>query len=110
MKGPEARVQKAIVTWLRWQRFLVFVIPNRGLYRAGKYNITDGDFVAGIPDLEVPLSSGVTVRIEVKSAVGKLSDAQTVMLAKLNAMGHPAFVARSLDDVKNEFENRGFKP
>lgn len=109
-KGPEARIQIQIVMWLRWQKYLVFAIPNRGLYRNGRYNIVDREFTAGIPDLEVPLSDGRTIRIEVKAPKGVVSDAQKIMLGRLMQLNHPCFVARSLDDVKNEFLNRGYKP
>lgn len=110
MSGPEARIQSQVVTWLKWNGYMVFVIPNRGLYKDGRYNHVGKDFVAGIPDLEIPLSDGRTVRIELKSPVGKLSPAQEAMMARLVAMGHPCFVARSLDDVKNEFANKGYRP
>lgn len=108
--APEKLIQNQILTWLRFKGFLAWHIPNHGLFsrRTGRYNIVDHWHVPGIPDLEVVIPGGLTVRIEVKSKSGRLSEHQQAMIQRLSTMGHPCLVARSLSDVEKYFKEGGF--
>jgi hypothetical protein len=103
--NSEKRIQNAILVWLKYHHFLAWHIPNRGFYNAriNRYNIPGAHFVPGIPDIEVVLPKGVTVRIEVKSATGKLSENQEDMFNKLASLGHYTLLARSVEDVERYF-------
>ena len=108
--APEKVVQSHILAFLRGHGFFVWSIPNRGLYdaRRNRYDRVDDGHVAGIPDLEVALPVGVTVRIEVKAADGKVSPAQKAVMERLGQLGHPTFVARCVDDVDTFFRQHGY--
>ena len=56
--------------------------------------------VSGFPDLSVLLPGGRTLYIEMKSDVGRLSDAQRALHERLRAMGHCVGVARSIEDAR----------
>lgn len=55
--------------------------------------------VPGFPDLACCLADGTAVFFEVKAEAGSTSDAQKVVLARLQALGHRAAVVRSVKDV-----------
>lgn len=106
----EKILQNQVLCWLNFYKFLAYHIPNRGLYsgRTKRYNIVDKWFVPGVPDIEVILSEGRTVRIELKDRAGVVSEAQEKMLERLAALGHEAFVARDLETVETYFRQHGY--
>lgn len=79
--------------------------PRRGVFRAaGKYA------PRGLPDIQGLLAWGVTetmrpacqgLLIEVKRPGQKLRPDQKAFLDRAESLGHLAFMAQSLDDVKN---------
>ncbi|MEC5422367.1 VRR-NUC domain-containing protein [Virgibacillus sp. C22-A2] len=61
---------------------------------------------AGIPDLIGVVNSSF-VGIEVKKIGGRVSALQTANIKLINQAGGHAFVAYSVNDVKQEFRERG---
>lgn len=107
---PEQIVQERVLSWLKFRGFLAWHVPNRGLYdsKTNRYNLVDRWHVPGVPDIEVALPGGVTVRIELKSITGRVSPEQSALIARLDALGHPTFVARCVEDVETFFRSRGY--
>lgn len=104
----ESGVQRAIVAYLRrvLPDAIVHHSPNEGV-RGGRDGYLDGAFkksagqVAGFPDLIViPWAHIGPLFLEVKSASGRLSEAQAVMLDRLATLGYRVAVVRSIDDVR----------
>ncbi len=54
----------------------------------------------GIPDLSIVIRNGRIFYFEVKAKDGKLSEAQQRMMDRLETMGVPAMVVRSIEDVR----------
>lgn len=55
--------------------------------------------VAGYPDLAVH-AAGLTGFLEIKTGAGRLSPPQVALHARLEALGYPVAVVRSIDDVR----------
>lgn len=60
--------------------------------------------VAGIPDLAIVVPAGRIHFIEVKTETGRLSGDQRAVHDRLIALGTPAVIAQSIDDVRTAFE------
>ena len=102
----EARVQAAIVEWIRIVApDLIVFHPANGGWRspaeAARFKWLG--VLAGIPDLVIIGRDGVARFVEVKSDGGALSEAQREMRDRLAAMRVPYAVARSIDDVRRAF-------
>lgn len=85
----ESAIQKAIARTIRIEFGGAVVKVDSAIY-------------GGFPDLTCILPGGVVVFIEVKQPGKYPSKLQYRKLAELRAMGHRAFVARSLADVRRE--------
>jgi len=102
---PESSVQKSILDYLKLHRDVAFIYrSNSG---AGLFTNTVGGtsrFVRfgfkGLSDITGMMKGGRALYIEVKSTTGKRNDEQDLFIKQVNDAGGIAFVARSIDDVR----------
>ena len=107
-RNAEARLQAAIVEWVRAvaPNTLVFAVPNGGLRsKAEAARLRWTGVLAGVPDLVVVAPVGRVHFLEVKTSTGRLSDKQRGIFDRLVALGAPRAIVRSLEDVRRAFEN-----
>lgn len=112
---PEREAQQAVVKWLRYAGCLVeasFVEqradssdPNARA-RFGAMRKASGA-TTGWPDLTVVMPNGRTVFVEMKSSVGRLSEAQRGIHAWLEAHGHVVVTGTSIDTVQAALARAG---
>jgi len=112
MRNDESRAQQALIQWwgLTHRQFkvpehLLFAVPNGGLrdIRIGRLLKKEGAR-AGVPDLmlAVPNQRGKHgLFIEMKTAIGRVSPEQTVMLNQLRDFGYEVHVCRSTEVAIN---------
>lgn len=99
MKIAEEQIQKDIVTWCDRHDVLCWHTPN-----GGQRNAREGakfkrlGVKAGVPDLFIP---EFKLFIELKTEIGRLSEAQIKMLNALNDYGYNVSVCRSTFDAVN---------
>lgn len=105
---PERDAQNAVVKWLRSHGLIVSATQNeRGAKskdagaqaRFGQARKASG-VTAGFPDLTLCLRDGRTAYIEMKSSIGRLSEAQLGIHAWLEAHGHIVVVGTSIETVQ----------
>jgi hypothetical protein len=112
-RNAEARVQAAVVDWVRAvsPRVIVYAIPNGG-YRtkAEAARLKWTGTLAGIPDLGLVFPGGQAGFLEVKPPKrGRLSDMQSEMLPRLEALGARCAIVRSIDDARTVFRTWGIE-
>jgi hypothetical protein len=113
--APERDAQRVVVQWLRLHGCLVSATfteqrgdssdPNARA-RFGAMRKAFGA-TAGFPDLVICLRDGRTVYIEMKSSVGRLSEAQLGIHAWLEAHGHIVVTGTSVETVQAALLKRG---
>lgn len=87
IKESEAMITKAIREYLKWKKVFHWkVFQTLGA-------------TPGIPDIIGVLHGGRALFIEVKTAKGKLSEAQQNFIDNAERLGALAFVARGVNDV-----------
>lgn len=112
---PEEVVQRAVVEYLRATveargRGLVYAVPNqRGTRRPWEQMLLKALGIRpGIPDLEVAIAGGVTIRLELKRPNGgSLSPAQREVRDELRRLGHPWYLVRSVEDARAAMVEHG---
>jgi hypothetical protein len=110
--NAEARIQAAIVEWVRIAAagVLIFAVPNGGLRsKAEAARMKWTGTVAGIPDLCVIAPGGRAFFLEVKTSNGRLSDDQLAIVDALSKLGAPFRTVRSIDDVRQTFSGWGIE-
>jgi hypothetical protein len=110
--NAEARIQAAIVDWVRIVApdALVFHIPNGGLRgKAEAARLKWVGTLAGVPDLAIVTPGGRVKFIEVKTADGTLSPSQRDVHGFLTALGTPPAIVRSIDDARRAFAAWGLE-
>jgi hypothetical protein len=110
--NAEARIQAAIVEWVRTVApgVLIFAVPNGGLRsKAEAARMKWTGTVAGIPDLCVIAQGGRAFFLEVKTSNGRLSDDQLAIVDALSKLGAPFMTVRSIDDVRRTFSGWGIE-
>jgi hypothetical protein len=110
--NAEARIQAAVVEWIRWcaPQVVVFAIPNGGLRgKAEAARLRWTGVLAGIPDLAVLAPVGKVFFLEVKAPDGGLSAEQREMFHQLVALGIDAAIVRSVQDVRMAFREWGIE-
>jgi len=103
--NAEARIQAATFAFVRAVApdVLIFHCPNGGLRsKSEAARMKWQGVVPGICDLILILPGGRCAMWEVKTPIGRLSPAQAEMLARLDDMGVPYAIIRSLDDARRE--------
>lgn len=75
-------------------------IPNGGMRHplVGKFLKEEG-LMPGSPDLVFALENGATFWLEMKNRIGRLSDDQLGMAARLERIGHSVGVAHSVEEA-----------
>jgi hypothetical protein len=104
--NAEARIQAAIVEWIRVAApsVLAFAVPNGGLRtKAEAARMRWTGVLAGVPDLAVIAPGGRVFFLEVKTDAGRLSPDQHAIHDHLIALGTPAAIVRSVDDARLAF-------
>jgi hypothetical protein len=104
--NAEARIQAAVIEWIRWcaPQTVVFAIPNGGLRgKAEAARLRWTGVLAGVPDLAVLAPRGRAFFLEVKTPDGRLSLDQREMFDRLVALGHDAAIVRCVEDVRAAF-------
>jgi hypothetical protein len=106
-RNAEARIQAAIVEWVRTvaPQLIVFHPANGGFRtKAEAARMKWIGVLAGIPDLVLLGRDGKTWLIEVKADGGTLSADQIVIRDRCTALRIPHCIARSIDDVRVAFQ------
>lgn len=107
MPTPEGIIKKAICEYLSYQRGCLFWVnastgiydPTKKLFRKPRSQYQRN----GVADI-LGIYQNKPLAIEVKSAKGRLSEAQECFLADFKRAGGIAIVARSIDDVIEAFK------
>ena len=105
-RNAEARIQAAIVEWVRTVApdVLVYAVPNGGLRtKAEAALLRWTGTLAGVPDLAVVAAGGRVYHMEVKTPDGRVSPEQRALMMRLTALGAGVAVVRSIDDVRTAF-------
>lgn len=101
-KKEEHYLQCQIVQYLRLKGYTVFAIPNGGSRNAIEgANLKKEGVMAGVADLEVMLSDGKHIYLELKTKIGKQSQSQKDFEDKCKELGHIYRLVRSIEDVEN---------
>lgn len=104
---PEGKIKNEILSWLQSLNNAFFwPIDSVGIWDPVKkiYRSKNSIFhIRGVSDI-LGVYQGKPVAIEVKTPTGRLSDHQKLFLTRFSYAGGIALVARSLEDVKQEFK------
>jgi len=98
----EARIQAQIVQYLQTRGVYFFSVPNEAAGRdaaARMAKLKAMGLRSGVADM-VLLFPGRTVFVEVKDDNGKQSEAQKRFQDKVESLGFPYFIVKSVADVK----------
>jgi hypothetical protein len=76
-----------------------FPAGGYGLTRAAAARLYRLGLQAGFPDLLIQWNPGRSLWIEMKTAKGRASDAQKALHPRLEALGFPVHICRSVEDV-----------
>jgi hypothetical protein len=99
-KNLEHSIQVQIINWLRWNKIYCFAIGNGGKRNAVTGAILKKEGVlAGVADIQVLLSSGKSIFLEVKTPKGRQSPSQKEFQKEVEALGFRYYIVRSLEDV-----------
>ena len=102
----EDKLQRAVIKFLtlksgNGRNFRFFHVPNGGLrnYRvARKFKLLG--VRPGAPDLLLNFPGGITVEIELKTSMGRLTPAQKAWALKSKQLGFKHYVCRTLEAVE----------
>jgi len=100
----EAQIQQQIIIWFRnnYQikgKGLIFSVANESTYSNKKFKNTGT--MAGVSDLIVVLN-GKTIFVELKTEIGKQSEAQLKFQKNIENLNQEYYLIRSLEQFKNE--------
>ncbi len=108
---PERIIQNSILQWLKWQKDIVVMeIDTQGIFNRrtktflAKQQNAGACFFRGVSDILVVHKTLGFIAIEVKSAVGRLSDVQLDFKSAVLGVGGRFLLARSVDDVERFFQ------
>jgi hypothetical protein len=102
MKHPEHDFQKQVVSYLKYNKFYVFSVPN-GLYIkniATRKHYKAMGLTTGVSDLIIILPGGKYVCVELKTKTGKQSDSQIEFQQKIESLGGEYLIWKSLCDAE----------
>lgn len=111
-RNGEAKIQASVVAWVRLvaPQVICFSVPNGGLRtKAEAALLRWTGTLAGVPDLILVLPGGRCAFWEVKAPDGRLSQAQADMLERLDDMGVPCAIIRSIDDARRDLAALGIE-
>lgn len=98
---PEAKVQKAVVTWLVQHGAIVAITDAGALAKMGM-GIACG-IPAGWGDITGCLPCGRFLMVECKAPKGRQSEEQLRHQVRIEKMGGMYILARSIDDLREAF-------
>lgn len=105
---PERAIQNEICSYLRARGAFIFIHDSVGIFdpRRGVFRRNTSPYrIRGVADI-LGIWQGRPLAIEVKTKTGRVSPHQKEFIQQWNAAGGLGFVARSLEDVKNELDRR----
>jgi hypothetical protein len=105
---PERAIQNEICAWLKSRGALCFIHDSVGIFdpRRGVFRRNTSPYrIRGVADV-LGIWQGRPLAIEVKTKTGRVSPHQKEFLAMWTAAGGIGFVARSVEDVKDELCRR----
>lgn len=102
---PEKDIQKEIVKLVRSKGLMCERI-NAGLVKMGRYYMHLAN--EGHPDINIYLSGGKILFLEVKTETGQLSPAQVEYHEQLRLRGHQVEVVRDIKHVENLLADLGY--
>jgi hypothetical protein len=111
-RNGEAKIQASIVAWVRTVAPNVLIFhPANGGWRSASEGARFKwlGVVAGVPDLVVIGPSGKAHFLEVKTATGRLSEAQREVMAALGRLGAPFMTVTGIEDVRRAFAGWGIE-
>jgi hypothetical protein len=104
--NAEARIQAAIVAWVRAVApdLMIFHPPNGGLRtKSEAARLKWIGTLAGVPDLVILGRDGQSWLLEVKAPGGYLSEDQRIIRDRCTVLRIPFAVVRSIDDARQVF-------
>ena len=114
IKTEEAREQARLVAALRfhWSKIvtladrpIVYHVPNGGQRDPREAaNLKVQGALAGVPDLDIVLPQGRSLKVEMKASDGRLSKSQIELHDHLSALGHPVITAYSAEDALEKLQ------
>lgn len=107
---PEGLVRNLVCGYLRAKNLLFFIHDSVGIYDPRKkiYRKNKSPYrINGVSDIIGMLPDGRMFAIELKAGTNKPTQDQLNFIENVNNCGGVAFWAKSIDDVKREFEARG---
>ena len=110
--NKEARIQAAVIEWIRWcaPQVVAYAVPNGGLRtKSEAARLKWQGVLPGIPDIGLVFPGGQAGFFEVKPPKEYLSDEQKEMLPRLEALGARCAVVRSIEDARAAFEVWGIE-
>jgi hypothetical protein len=106
--NPEALIQRAIISRLRWLGVLAVSVPNEGKRTAVTGRALKGNGMRpGFPDL-ICMQAGRVAFLEVKAPAGRLSHTQGEFHEELRRQAMFVAVVRSQDDAVSALRDAGF--
>ena len=114
IKAEEACQQARLVAALRrhWsnipklaERPIIYHVPNGGQRDPREAaNLKVQGALAGVPDLEIVLPQGRSLKVEMKASDGRLSKSQIELHDHLSALGHLVITAYSAEDALEKLQ------
>ena len=104
---PEKYVEKMIFGYLKSKGVFCWKNDSVGIFNPVKkiyMKSTNPNRINGTSDILGCLPDGRFLAIEVKSSAGTVSDEQTKFIDRVNLLGGMAFIARTVQDVKDYLE------
>jgi len=95
----EAQIEKSICDALTKLGHFVIKLKDQSAYRDGAYRKGTSYQIRGVADLVVFLKKGVTVWLEVKTSLGRQSEAQIAFQKKIESLGHIYKLVRSAKEA-----------
>ena len=110
LKLLEKDIERSILDYLNTVGCFAFKNPTVGVYDTKRKKFrrpNNPHMIKGVADIIGINPKGKVFFCEVKSAKGRLSPHQKAFIKRVTDMGVHAFVARSIGDVKEYFEEHG---
>ena len=101
MKKEEHYLQSTIIKYLRYNKILLFAVPNgakRNIFVARQLKIEG--VLAGVSDLIIVLKNRV-VFVEIKTDKGRQQETQKIFQKQVEELGHTYLIWRNLNDAMN---------
>lgn len=102
----EKAIENSILHWLSWKGYYAWKTKTTGTYdqKRGRFLKPSPLYRTGISDIVGLFDNGRIFCIEVKSRKGKTQPNQDLFLSEIKKRGGLAFVARSIEDVEEQFK------